>query len=279
MINSFYLTRFLAYLVLCCRPVFRFFVNTCFPSFLQARIQDLFMRSVGLQADQLPSAKHLYPSLQALFTREGLCKKVSEKEAIQSVLSPVDALVQTLGQVKAGQVIQAKGLHYGIKQLLPFDSVGDFEGASFCTLYLAPTDCHRIYAPASANLLSLHHVSGYLRPVRQPWIDVQPGLYAQNERTIALFENDCFLFAMAMVAALNVGDIELALGQEQFAAAGFAEAQSRFFDQAIAMKQGDHVATFLLGSTVILFAQPKRAAVNFKVKIGDKLKIGQSILA
>ena len=83
---------------------------------------------------------------------------------------------------------------------------------------------------------------------------------------------------MVMVAALNVGHISLNVGNCHFKSAEFGAYQVRYFKQPLVLQQGDHVATFLLGATVILLCQAKKATHDFQVDVGDTISIGQPLL-
>ncbi len=174
-------------------------------------------------------------------------------------------------------LVQAKGVYYSLSQLVPCDSHSIFKDAYAMTLYLSPCDCHRIYMPFSGVLTQLHYVPGALRPVRSPWTDHFSSLYAQNERVIAIFENAYFHVCMVMVAALNVGHIRL--DGLDLTSDMLSNQSSRFFDKQNSFNQGQHFATFLLGSTVILIVKEKASSPSVLVSDNDKVTLGQPLIS
>ena len=64
------------------------------------------------------------------------------------ILSPVDGSVADFGTILDGSLIQAKKYKYPVGELLGDEALSrEFIGGSFVTLYLAPTDYHRIHCP------------------------------------------------------------------------------------------------------------------------------------
>lgn len=250
--------------------LFGFFVNVSFPKGIQRFLQYLFVSTLKIK-----NIDQVYPTLQDCFTRPG---SVSDNES-EYILSPVEALVQSTGQVEMGKVLQAKGVSYSLSHLLPSDLFISFIDSYYMTLYLSPSDCHRIYAPITGSIHSVHHISGYMRPVREPWLSNQNAVYTQNERVMLHIENDKFDMIMVMVAAFNVGLIDLTFKPFRFKSKKHGDYQNQIFSKPISMKQGQHLATFLLGSTVIIFAREKNhlpsnpfmLTHSVKTAIGDRL--------
>ena len=71
------------------------------------------------------------------------------------IVSPVDGTVSECGAIDDNRLLQAKGQTFTLQDLLadqPWAST--FAGGSFCTIYLAPYNYHRIHMPAAGDLLS-----------------------------------------------------------------------------------------------------------------------------
>jgi len=56
------------------------------------------------------------------------------------IISPVDGVVSQAGRIKDSQILQAKGHHFSISQLLAGESLEKIENGYFATIYLAPKD-------------------------------------------------------------------------------------------------------------------------------------------
>jgi phosphatidylserine decarboxylase len=105
---------------------------------------------------------HTYISLAEFFTRP-LRDNVRPIERDSSLVSPVDAVVLSFGELENGSKIdQVKGKDYSLHQLLGIDESSQFQDKriKYCTLYLAPGDYHRIHGAANWNVDSVTHVVG-----------------------------------------------------------------------------------------------------------------------
>ena len=71
------------------------------------------------------------------------------------IISPVDGVVSQAGKIKDSQILQAKGHHFSLSQLLGGESVEKIENGHFATIYLAPKDYHRIHMPLDGKLVSM----------------------------------------------------------------------------------------------------------------------------
>ena len=77
------------------------------------------------------------------------------------VVSPCDAIVGACGRVDDDAAIQAKGLSYGLKDLLGDEAlVARHRHGRFLTLRLKSTMYHRFHAPADCRLREVIHISG-----------------------------------------------------------------------------------------------------------------------
>ena len=75
-----------------------------------------------------------------------------------TIISPVDGVVSQAGPIEESQVLQAKGHHFSISQLLAGESIEKIENGYFVTIYLAPKDYHRIHMPLNGKLISMRYV-------------------------------------------------------------------------------------------------------------------------
>src|SRR5699024_4207873 len=58
------------------------------------------------------------------------------------IISAVDGRISQLGAIKESLLMQGKGKHYSLEQLLAAYDVTHFKGGSFATLYLSPRYYH-----------------------------------------------------------------------------------------------------------------------------------------
>ena len=128
----------------------------------------------------------------------------------------------------------------------------EFDGGSFATLYLSPKDYHRIHTPCSGTIVRTIYEPGTLWPVNEGAVANVPQLFAVNERVTTIIETTRGLVACCMVGATNVGSMRLAY-RDLVTNCGRVREDIREAGP-IAVERGDHLATFELGSTVVLLA-------------------------
>lgn len=177
------------------------------------------------------------------------------------MVHPVDGAVSQLGPIKDGRIFQAKGHHYSSLTLLG-DQAEDakrFEGGDFATIYLAPKDYHRIHMPIKGTLSKMTYVPGELFSVNPLTARHVPGLFARNERVVAIFETELGPLAMVLVGATIVASIETVWAgtiTPPTSKQVFTWEYPTVGSDAITLDKGDEMGRFKLGSTVVmLFAK------------------------
>jgi len=166
--------------------------------------------------------------------------------------SPVDGFVSELGPIENGQLMQAKGVHYTVADLLGDETLAtDYVGGSFITLYLAPANYHRIHAATDGTLKRTIALPGELYSVNATTATHLPGLFARNERLTCVYESPQGSAAIVFVGALIVASIET-LWED--ATSPYQQRESR--EHSWPFKQGDEMGRFLLGSTVVMCLPP-----------------------
>ena len=193
--------------------------------------------------------------------------------------SPVDGALIASGRIEDGTLMQAKGLPYGLHDLLAHDPLaGRFEGGAFATLYLSPRDYHRIHVPCTGRVLSVGRVEGELWPVNEASTAFTPGLYVRNRRAYWIAEGACedegLDVAAVMVAATHVGGVVVDprwLGERALAR------RDRLAVPGLACAPGDDLGTFELGSTVVLVVGGKKAKEFAWSRPHGPVRVGQRL--
>src|SRR6202050_1901522 len=126
----------------------------------------------------------------------------------REIACPVDGTISEAGKIDGVSLLQAKGRHYTLDELLASRGwAKHFEGGAFATIYLAPFNYHRIHMPLHARLRETVYVPGRLFSVNAATASLVPRLFARNERVLTLFDSAFGEFALILVGALNVGSI------------------------------------------------------------------------
>jgi len=222
------------------------------------------------------SDPYRYGSFNEFFTRalkHGARPIANDAHAIAS---PVDGCVSEAGTIELDRLLQAKGRHYRLTELLAAQSWAPrFEGGCFATIYLAPFNYHRIHMPLRGELLETVYVPGRLFSVNAVTAQHVPGLFARNERVVTLFDSDAGQFALVLVGALNVGSMATVWAGDITPAA--RRVVTRVPGPPTTLEKGAELGRFNMGSTVILLFEPNRARWHPQVQAGSVVRLGQSL--
>lgn len=246
------------------------------PAFKNAFI-GIFVKlyKVDLSDSELEQVKS-YPDFSAFFTRALKPNARPLDPNPQALLSPVDGAISAIGPIRNGTMIQAKGLDYTVSELLGGSKAAAFfQKGSFCTIYLAPHNYHRIHMPANGKLREWGYEPGRLFSVSVGAVNRIPKLFARNERVFSIFETDFGPLGLVMVGALFVGSMETVWNGRVTPPHG-QEAGSYTPMSPVVLMRGRELGRFNMGSTVILLAPP--GMVAWKAMARDQpLRMGESL--
>ena len=213
-----------------------------------------------------------YESFNDFFTRELQEDARVIDASVNGIVSPADGMISQLGQIHDHKLLQAKGRDYDIGQLLADNADGDyFADGSFATVYLAPSNYHRVHMPFDGTLIKTRYVPGTLFSVNNTTAANVPDLFARNERLVCLFDTAYGKAAVVMVGAMIVAGIETVVTGKITRTDDIQEA-----DHDMSFKKGDELGRFYLGSTAIVVL-PKAAKTDWQnaMKHGSTVQMGQ----
>jgi phosphatidylserine decarboxylase len=187
-------------------------------------------------------------------------------------VAPCDGTVQEIGRVDAGKILTLKGIEYTLASLLPGVDVSPYEDGHFAILFLSPIDCHRVFSPHDGVLEEAIHVPGFRLLVHPPFQRAEFPTYTLNERVILRLSTAAGPCAVVMVAGWGVGNVTLPAAPHFRPRRGITRHR---FTPAPSLKRGDWLATFELGSTVVLLTP--LASATPMVSSHDKVKYGQPV--
>ena len=254
------------------------FSNSDFSSHFISTYARLFSCDLG-EAVQTETAK--FHTLSQFFRRT--LRPDSRPICIdQPMVSPCDGKVLNFGTISNDALIdQIKGHSYSVSSLLhceiPHSSHRD-SVFHYITLYLSPRDYHHFHSPADWRLKRATHIPGDLLPV-SPWLlKWVPNIFSRNERVVLTGDWKWGFFSFVAVGAYNVGNIHIDKVPEiktniKTKANKF---RTKVYPINDAIKMGEEIGEFKLGSTVIMvFQAPKDFA--FTVTSGAGVKYGEPI--
>jgi len=219
----------------------------------------LFIKAFNINMQEAfyeqPSA---YKTFNDFFTRplkDGIRPIVEDEKTL---CHPVDGAVSQFGDIIGDKVFQAKGHNYSLTTLLGGkpELAECFKGGKFATIYLAPSDYHRIHMPIAGKLTDTLHVPGELFSVNPLTAANVPGLFARNERVVALFDTPVGKVAMVLVGATIVASIETVWAGNITPPAGKYVQHWQHNGENIELAKGEEMGRFKLGSTVVMCFEP-----------------------
>ncbi|MDP2816724.1 MAG: archaetidylserine decarboxylase [Polaromonas sp.] len=218
-----------------------------------------------------------YASFNDFFTRA--LRPGARPLAAADLICPVDGVISQFGAIAGDQIFQAKGHHYSTTALVGGDRelAAHFDGGSFATIYLSPKDYHRIHMPADGRLSRMIYVPGALFSVNPATARGVPGLFARNERVVCVFESARGPFVLVLVGAAIVGSMATVWHGVVNPPRTREVRDWRYDAEQVALRQGDEMGRFLLGSTVVLLFPQGPCRFNPAWAPGAAVRLGEAM--
>lgn len=221
-----------------------------------------------------------YATFNDFFTRP--LKPNARPIAKAEFICPVDGAISQFGHIDQDQIFQAKNHNYSSLTLLAGNQTlaNKFQNGSFACLYLSPKDYHRIHMPCDGTLKSMAYVPGDLFSVNPNTAASVPNLFARNERVVCEFESAQHgTFVMVLVGATIVGSMATVWHDSSNKVISPPRSKSirtwTYADKNIALKQGDEMGRFLLGSTVVMLFEKDALQFNRDWQAAKAIKLGE----
>ncbi|CAL1329523.1 archaetidylserine decarboxylase [Candidatus Providencia siddallii] len=204
-------------------------------------------------------------------------KIVSKK---YQVAYPVDGTISQFGSINDIYLFQAKKNFYTLNNLLVKKHylIDKFKNGNFITIYLSPSDYHRVHMPCDGLLKEMIYVPGDLFSVNLFSVKKIPNLFSRNERLICVFKTDIGLMIQILVGAIIVGSISTVW----FGCVNsYRKNKINHFiypdfnlKGSIFLKKGEEMGMFKLGSTVINLFEPNKIFFNNSLHLGCITRVG-----
>ena len=214
-----------------------------------------------------------YPSFNAFFTRELRAGARTIDTAPDAIVSPVDGRLTEFGALSDGRLLQAKGFDYALTELIGETAPGAWSTGSYATAYLSPRDYHRVHMPFPGTLRRLRYIAGRRYSVNAATATQIKDLFCRNERLVCWLDGSIGTFAVVLVGALNVASFSTPVTGEIASAGDRAWQDLAPIDYA----HGDLLATFNLGSTVVLLFPSGAVEWQSQLRAGQRITLGHRI--
>ena len=221
-----------------------------------------------------------FRSLHECFTRELIpgARPIDTRAEVMS--SPCDAIVGACGEVRQGQVFQAKGFPYTLQSLLGNSEAckhwpQQLEGGQYITLRLTSSMYHRFHAPQDCTLEHVTYISGDTWNVNPIALQRVKQLFCKNERAVLHMRlHDSRPFLLVPVAAVLVASMRLhavnVLLHLRYKGPNEIPCQATY-------AKGDEMGWFQHGSTILVFVPPGMSLAP-GIKPGARICMGQALV-
>lgn len=239
-------------------------------------------------AEAVSSNPKRYSSFNSFFTRPlapGARPIAADKN---SLVSPADGQLSQFGNINKDRLIQAKGKDFSLAALLGHtNQTGEtvstahpnycshFQNGKFATVYLSPSDYHRVHMPLDGKLTDMVYIPGKLFSVNERTARLEHELFARNERVVCFFDTEIGKVAVILVGAMIVASMATVWSgilppEDKITHTSYQAGQ-------VTLKKGDEMGHFQLGSTVIMLLPQHRFAFEASLELGQKVKMGETM--
>lgn len=176
-----------------------------------------------------------------------------------SIVSPVDAVIEDIGIVDNDRKITVKEKDYSIAEMLGGDEEAEkYKDGTFMILYLSPSHYHRIHSPVTGKVKRQWTLGKKSYPVNKWGLAFGKDTLSKNYRKISEVQFDGGELAIVKVGAMFVNSIERTHVNET-------------------LQKGEEMAYFSFGSTVILLFQKDAFQLLPSIQAPAPVKVGECI--
>ena len=218
-----------------------------------------FSKTYRINEREMEKTKAEYHSLHDFFTRR-LRENAREIDVeANSVISPVDAVINDIGLIESSHQITVKGKQYSIKEMLGSDErVMKYTDGYYMIFYLSPSHYHRIHSPVDGVVVDQWTLGTKSYPVNKLGLKYGKNTLSKNYRTISEVKHASGQLAIVKVGAMFVNSIELIHENEKLA-------------------KGEEMAYFSFGSTVVLLFEKDSFQLKSSIRPPTNIKVGECI--
>jgi phosphatidylserine decarboxylase len=217
-----------------------------------------------------------YKTFNEFFKRDIDFSKRKVNRSSGTITSPVDGKIIRMGAIKKNDFYSAKGVDFSLGELVGEKNAEIFTDGYYMSIYLSPSDHHRIYAPFDGEIFNFSYFDGKLLPVNNLGLKLFPKLFCINERLLTLMRNQ----QKKTVGILKIGAMIVGGISTQYPSVEKFHSERDIISSSVkpvfAVKKAEQIASFELGSMVLLlFAKGEFSPGDFV--IGQKVKVGEKI--
>jgi phosphatidylserine decarboxylase len=191
--------------------------------------------------------------------------------------SPCDGIVGEFGKIVDGQLFQAKGFPYTLRDLLGEEDLNHhWQNGTYVTIRITSAMYHRFHAPYAGEVKKMRYFSGDTWNVNPIALKRVEKLFCKNERALLQFDidNGRHTVALIPVAAVLVASIKVH-GLHPILSLNYQGPVET--DCQLKFEKGQEMGWFQHGSTILIFAPPGFEMLNAWA-VGDRVRMGQGLM-
>jgi len=201
-----------------------------------------------------------FSTLHDFFIREVSAESRPIHVGKNSIISPVDATVETFGPISKDGIFFVKDKPYTLENLLGSQMIANqFVNGKYIILYLSPAEYHRIHAPVDGEVIRQYMLGKKSYPVNKWGLQYGKEAISGNYRLLTELsmpnKKHCF---HVKVGAMFVNSIELT-------------------NTSSVWKKGDEVGYFSFGSTVVMLFEEASMEFSTTMKPGKFVRMGEIV--
>ncbi|MGG0657588.1 phosphatidylserine decarboxylase [Rummeliibacillus pycnus] len=218
-----------------------------------------YIKIYGINLEEVSEKHESFPSLHEFFIR-----KLSENARLIAngkdvYTSPVDAKIESFGDIENNSIFYVKGKTYDLKDLLGKEEiVNRYLNGKYIVFYLSPADYHRFHSPMDAKVASQYTLGRKSYPVNSLGLTYGNQPISKNYRQITeLVTENGSRCAFIKVGAMFVNSIHIT-------------------NTSTNWNKGEEVGYFSFGSTVVLLFDENSVEFLENVVQGTHIQVGQA---
>ncbi|MBS4194761.1 phosphatidylserine decarboxylase [Lederbergia citri] len=218
-----------------------------------------YARHYRINLEEMLEDINSYENLHHFFTRKLKDTVRLIDENPDSIVSPVDGVLEDIGKIEGNSTIIVKNKVYSISEMLGGNErSAKYSEGTYMILYLSPAHYHRIHSPIDAKIVDRYSLGSRSYPVNRLGLKYGNSTLSKNFRTVSELDHNGKLMAMVKVGAMFINSVEI-------------------INQGQKWKKGEEVAYFSFGSTVVLLFEKNSFKLNEDITVPSEIKVGQAL--
>jgi phosphatidylserine decarboxylase len=218
-----------------------------------------FAKIYHLNQEEMEKSLTEFPTLHDLFIRT-LKKDAREIDKNHdSVVSPVDAVIEDIGPIRETSEIIVKEKTYSIEEMLGnLELLTKYLNGTYMILYLSPSHYHRIHSPVDGIVTKQWTLGKKSYPVNKWGLKYGVRTLSKNYRVMTEVQTEYGHVAIVKVGAMFVNSIETT-------------------HKGTELEKGREMAYFSFGSTVVLLFEKDIFQLDATINTPKEIKVGEKI--